>query len=147
MTSWEVKPIPHGSDDYQKELAIRQDVLRKPLGRNIKDDDLTGEGRYHHLGLYREGTLIGTLYLKPLDDRMVQIKQVAILEAERKGGGGSFLMREAERYAKEQGYCTLMLEARADAAGFYLKQGFHKTGEQRSIFYIPHFRMEKEIGQ
>lgn len=145
MTALEIKPIAHGSADYQTELEIRQDVLRKPLGRHIRDDDLSGEERYYHLGAYLAGTLVGVLYIKPLDGQTAQIKQVAVLEERRKDGVGGKLMQAAEEYAKQQGFQKLVLEARADAAGFYLKQGYAKTGEQRIIFRIPHFRMEKPL--
>ena len=40
-----------------------------------------------------------------------------------------------------------LCDARADAVGFYQKLGFHKTGEQKIIFRLPHYRMELNLNE
>lgn len=38
-----VKEIRHGSTEYRQECALRQEVLRKPLGVNLYDENLDAE--------------------------------------------------------------------------------------------------------
>ena len=140
-----IRPIAVGSALYQQELAIRDQVLRRPIGRSIRDDDLSGEDQYDHFGIFDGETLLGVLYRKPLGDHVAQIKQVAILEAHRKAGLGTRLFAFLLEDSRKQGYEKLVLDARADAAGFYQKMGFQKTGETKIIFRLPHFRMERSL--
>lgn len=140
-----IRPITVGSAAYEEELHIRDLVLRRPIGRSIKDDDLTGEDAYDHFGIFDGDQLLGTLYRKRLSDTVAQVKQVAVLEAYRKSGLGRTLFSFLFEDSKKCGYQTLVLDARADAVGFYQKLGFHKTGEQKIIFRLPHYRMELNL--
>jgi len=142
---YQIKPILVGSAIYQEELHIRDLALRRPIGRSIRNDDLSGEDQYDHFGIFEDGLLIGTLYRKPLSSDTAQIKQVAILEDHRKGGLGRFLFQFVEEDSRLNGYRKLLLDSRPDAAGFYEKIGFHKTGEIKYYFALPHYCMEKEL--
>lgn len=140
-----IKQIAVGSPAYEQELEIRDLVLRKPIGRSIAQDDLSGEQQCTHFGIFEGDRLLGTLYLKEESDRTMRVKQVAVREEWRKCGLGSKLFAYLFDYCRARGVRTLRLDARADASGFYQKLGFQKTGETVYYFRLPHFCMKKEL--
>jgi len=79
----QVRIIPYGSGEYKQEVALRDEVLRRPIGRSIYTEDLSAEEHVQHVGAFMNGKLVGTMYLKSLDAQTCQIKQVAVKESYR----------------------------------------------------------------
>src|SRR5262249_59875461 len=50
------KEIAFGSDDYRLECALREEVLRKPLGLSLRSDELSREKDQLHFGLFEPPT-------------------------------------------------------------------------------------------
>ena len=83
-----IKIINYFSSEYFQELALRNDILRKPLGLSFNLNDLTEEERQIHIGAFNDGLLIGCLLLKPLNSTIIQMRQVAVIEKFRAKGIG-----------------------------------------------------------
>lgn len=145
MNQVAVRRIEIPSTDYTAELQLRNQVLRIPIGLDIKDDDLTGEEQYAHFGAFADDLLVGTLYLKPLDDHTAQVKQVAVSQAVRRGGIGSKLMAAAEAQAELLGLSEIVLDARIDALAFYQTLGYQTTDDTHILLNIIHYHMKKTL--
>ena len=149
-----VRQIPFAEAEYEQALKLRDEVLRRPLGMSIADDDLSGDADALHIGAFvRSGAedapaerLVGTLLLRALDDRTLQMKQVAVEEARRGTGTGRDMVRFAEVLAAELGYDEIVLHARENAVPFYEKLEYIREGERFEEIGIPHYRMRRELG-
>ncbi|MDO3411589.1 GNAT family N-acetyltransferase [Saccharibacillus sp. CPCC 101409] len=141
----ETRRITFGSPEYAQGLRLRDEVLRRPLGMNIANDDLSGDAGALHAGAFAGERLVGTLLLRALDERTLQMKQVAVNEALRGAGIGRRLVEYAERLAAEQGYDAIVLNARDVAVAFYEKLGYAREGEMFTEIGIPHYRMRKAL--
>jgi hypothetical protein len=53
------KEIFFGSPEYFDELELRNEVLRKPLGMNLYDQDLSAEKEYIRIAAFINGKLAG----------------------------------------------------------------------------------------
>jgi len=141
----QIREIPYSDEEYRKELALRDEVLRKPLGRSLYDENLDAERDDYHIGAFINGQLIGVLILRRLNSTDIKMKQVAVTERWQGHGTGREMVRYAEEYAKNNGYTDILLNARKTATGFYEKQGYDKIGEEFLEIDIPHFKMRKSI--
>jgi hypothetical protein len=63
----QIREFTHGSDDYRAACALRQAVLRKPLGLDLFTEDLAAERDQWHFGLFDgAGTLVACAIALPL---------------------------------------------------------------------------------
>jgi len=138
-----IRVINYHSEEYRKELELRDEVLRKPLGMSLFDENLEKEKMDIHIGAFVKNKLVGVLILTPLNLSDIKMRQVAVLETTRSQKVGSQLVQFAEEYAKDKGYALMRLNARKTAVGFYEKLGYEKIGEEFFEIKIPHFRMNK----
>jgi predicted GNAT family N-acyltransferase len=139
----EYKEIEWGSVEYELELTLRNDVLRKPLGLNIYDEALDKEKNHYHIGVFKGNEIIATLLFIKLDDITVQMKQVAVKEAYRGKGIGKQMVAFAEEFIKAKGYKKIILNSRTTAYGFYKKLGYKEIRGEFLEIGIPHIKMEK----
>ena len=51
--------IDFGSEEYQAELALRNEILRRPIGLDLYSEDLSKEGMDCHLGAFIDGAAEG----------------------------------------------------------------------------------------
>jgi predicted GNAT family N-acyltransferase len=141
MTS---KRIEFGSDDFRKECALRQEVLRVPLGLNLYDEDLTQEAFQIHFGLFDDASnLIACVIAVPLSPTEAKVRQMAVQESLQGRGYGRQIVCGLECHLAEFGYAHLSLHARTSAVGFYEKLGYTTIGQEFMEVGIPHYRMEK----
>ena len=139
----EIKQIEFDSSDYHKELILRDEVLRKPLGLSLFDENLTAEAADVHFGAYVNNRLIAVLLLTKLNGTDIKMRQVAVDEDFRSLKAGSKLVQIAETYAKNAGYRKIVLNARKTAVGFYEKLGYERKGDMFTEVGIAHFKMLK----
>jgi len=131
--------------DYLKVLALRQKVLRAPLGMNLYDEDLSREID-EHIFIYKENEAIkGCLLLAPVAVQKGKLRQMAVSEEEQGKGIGAALIRFAEEFARSKQYKTLELHARISALPFYEKLGYETIGAQFTEVGIPHVKMIKHL--
>ena len=134
------KIIAYGSEDYDQALALRDRLLRKPLGLSLYDEDLSDEKNNYHLGIFRGPELAAVLVLIPKDSTTLQMRQVAVDTALQRQHLGARLIAFAESFTR------IVLNARQTAEAFYHKQGYTSVGEPFVELGIGHVRMEKGLG-
>ena len=137
---------PLGSDLYRKSLALREAVLRQPLGLHVTEDELADDARRRHFCAVSHGAVVGSVSLKPLGADTVQLKQMAVAEHRRRERIGAQLLDHAERFAQSEGFRLIVLNARLAAEGFYARHGYTGEGEPFDENTIPHIRMTKRLG-
>ena len=140
-----IKIINFLSTEYFLELALRNEILRKPLGLQFDLSDIEEEEKQIHIGTFNEGILIGCLLLKPLDLTTLQMRQVAVDEKFRAKGLGKEMVVFSEEYSRNLGYKRIILHARDTAIKFYEKLDYKKVGGEFVEVTIPHQEMEKYI--
>lgn len=139
--------IEYCSEDYKQSLVLRHEVLRKPWGHSIEEDDLDHEANDLLLGAFASERLIGFGTLVWLEGDTAQARYMAIDEAWRKHGIGSRILSALEETARSANKSKMILNAREKAIPFYEKHGYKVTGELivPPFIPIPHALMEKEL--
>lgn len=133
---------PH-DNEYRDVFDLREEILRKPLGLSLHDEDLSNEVNEHILVAEEEGRINACLILTPGDGNMVQLRQMAVAEARQGQHIGRQLVEYAEQFAWNKGYKQIMLHARMVAKGFYEKLGYVQQGGIFTEVNIPHIEMIK----
>lgn len=145
MIDLKIKEIPYGSDLYHAELALRDQVLRRPLGMCLYDENLEGEREDWHIAAMDGDRLIGILILTKIDETTVKMRQVAVDDACRERGIGREMVLFAESLSLSRGIRTIRLHARESAIPFYLKLGYTVSGEVFTEVTLPHRTMVKAL--
>ena len=141
----DIREIKYNTEDYNQELKLRDNVLRKPLGLSLYDENLKAEKDDFHIGAYANGHLVGVLILTKQSVKEIKMRQVAVSEQWRSLKVGTALVRYAEQYAKNKGYDTVLMHARKTAREFYLKLGYESVDEEFLEINIPHYCMRKSL--
>jgi predicted GNAT family N-acyltransferase len=136
------KIIPFASADYDQAVALRQEILRKPLGLSFTLEELEDEKHHIHIAGFLNGDLCVTAVLVP-DINACKMQRVATKGPLQNQGIGSALLAFCEEYAKEQGYASIYCHARATAISFYLKNHYMVEGEPFDEDGIPHRKLRK----
>lgn len=138
------REIRFGSDEYQQACALRNAVLRQPLGLNLYNEDLQQEKDQSHFGLFdHDNQLIACVIAVHHGNGKAKLRQMAVKAGYEGRGIGSRLLRALEARLARQGVVRLSLHARISAAGFYEKLGYVRSGAPFVEVGIPHILMEK----
>lgn len=141
-----LRTIDYGSDLYQKEVELRFEILRKPLGLTFSADFLEKEKEDWHLGyIDQENQLVACLLLSPQAATTVKMRQVAVATSAQGRGIGSALVGYAESFAMANGFESMVLHARVTAVPFYLRLGYSIVGDLFEEVGIPHHKMTKQL--
>ncbi|MGV3529690.1 MAG: GNAT family N-acetyltransferase [Flavisolibacter sp.] len=140
-----LKIIDYGTDEYRQMLALRDAILRKPLGLHFDSDELESEKKNLHIAAFEDDQMLGCCMLVQENDETVRLRQMAVMNDLQGKGIGRALMQFAENLARDRGYKKISMHARKNAAGFYEKMGYKKVGEEFTEITIPHYVMEKEL--
>lgn len=137
--------IDHGSPQYEQMIALRDQLLRRPLGLSINPEEMENEAGNILIGYTDDGKMEGCCMLVPLDTKTIQLRQMAVLAGLQGKGIGRVILHFAENIARDKGYKKMMMHARATAVGFYEKNGYRKKGEPFYEVTLPHYVMEKNL--
>lgn len=142
-----VMPITFGTPAYDEAVALRYEILRRPLALTFSVEQLEKEYEDLHLGCYAQhsGQLVGCLVLQNIDEKTLKMRQVAVDTAAQNQGIGKQLVAAAEAHAKAKDCSNMVLHARETAVDFYLKLGYQIEGTRFEEVGIPHFKMSKKI--
>ncbi|MBK7410770.1 MAG: GNAT family N-acetyltransferase [Saprospirales bacterium] len=141
-----VMPVSFGTPEFDELLALRDVILRKPLGLEFTVEQIATEYDSIHLACYTsDWHLLGCLTLLPLDEKEVKMRQVVVAVAAQKKGVGRMLVEAGEEWARRKGFSKMVLHAREVAVPFYLKLDYRKVGERFKEVDLPHFKMEKDM--
>jgi predicted GNAT family N-acyltransferase len=143
----QVREVQYGGEEYRLLLAMRDRLLRAPLGLTWSQADLEGESEQLHFGLFDESdTLIACVVIKLLDSETAKLRQMAVDEPHRGAGVGRRLVQGVEEILRQKGVRRIEMDARKLAVGFYRKLGYQIEGDEFTQVTIPHFRMSRAIG-
>ncbi|KDO32370.1 hypothetical protein SPRG_02847, partial [Saprolegnia parasitica CBS 223.65] len=137
--------ITFGSPQYDAAVALRYEVLRKPLGMQFDPNVLAKEGSDIHVGLFDGEALLATAMLRPGVDGIAWMKQVAVQPNMHGKGLGRILIEALESIALQKSFSHIKLHSRASAVPFYKKLGYTTFGEPFDEVGIPHEAMEKVL--
>jgi predicted GNAT family N-acyltransferase len=140
-----VVEAPFGSDLYRQALALREVILRQPLGLELTAEELADDQLRRHFCATSHGAVVGSVSLSPLDGETVQLRQMAVAEDRRREKIGARLLACAEDWARSGGYPLMVLNARLGAEGFYARYGYLAQGEPFDENTVPHIRMTKPL--
>lgn len=130
---------------YIQSLALRDSVLRKPLGLDFDPKTLGEESSYFTLVAFENDVVVGTCQWFVHREKTIKVRQVAVSDNCRGQGIGRKMNDFIENWCKSSDIERIELHARKVAFGFYEKLGFKSVGEVFQEVGIPHKLMIKEI--
>lgn len=125
-------------------MALREEILRKPLGLFFSKEELEQEIEHIHIAGFLGQEMCATAVLVP-DGAEMKMQRVASKAQFQGKGIGSALMCFCEEYAKQHGYKSIYCHARGTAVRFYLKNLYELEGEPFDEDGISHRKMRKMI--
>ena len=140
-----LKQIDHGSKEYQQMVALRREVLRKPLGLSFTADELAKEKDDILIAAFDDDEMLACCLLTKMDNKCLRLRQMAVQDNLQGKGIGASMMNFAELVARDKGYQKLIMHARKTAVGFYEKLGYKSVGDEFIEVTIPHYVMEKKL--
>jgi len=140
-----LKQIDHGSKEYKQMVALRMEILRKPLGLSFTEDELAKEKDDILIGAFDEDKILACCLLTKVDNATIKLRQMAVQNNLQGKGIGASMMSFAETVARDKGYRKLMMHARNTAIGFYEKFDFKVKGAEFIEVNVPHHVMEKRL--
>lgn len=141
-----IKPVPFGSDEQIASVALRDKVLRKPLGLKFDPADLKKEYLEFHIAAFEGKQIVGVLLLKPTEDEeIIKMRQVAVDPDWQGKGIGKSLVSYSETVSRENGFTKIELHARESAVPFYEALGYTIEGEAFKEIGLPHYKMVKYL--
>jgi predicted GNAT family N-acyltransferase len=136
--------VEWGSVKYIQSLALRHEVLRKPLGMIFDPSIFQEEKDDIHLVANDGDWLVGCMILSEVGNNL-KMRQVAVANKYRRNRVGARMVLLSEAKAIEMGKEKMILHARDSALDFYLSLGYSIVGDLFEEVGIPHHRMEKSF--
>jgi len=138
---------PNTDIEFEAYYELRWRVLRKPWGeaRGTEYDEY--EEKAIHIAAFNDSkNLVGVGRLQLVEGNLGQVRYMAVEPDYRKQGVGQSIILQLEKQAREQGMTAIVLDAREQAVGFYIRNGYRVTGSSYLLFgEIPHSKMEKQL--
>lgn len=144
MENITIQQIDAASPLYTEVWELREEILRKPLGLSLKNEDLSRDNHNAIFIAQADDRVIGCVFLEPLSGGSIQLRAMAVYVHWQGKGIGKLLVQHAESYAWSQGYMRIELHARKVALGFYDSMGYTSYGPEFTEVGIPHYMMEKK---
>ncbi|HQS23135.1 MAG: GNAT family N-acetyltransferase [Sphingobacteriia bacterium 24-36-13] len=140
-----LKMIQHGSGEYEQMVALRHQLLRKPLGLHFSAEELANEKNNILLAYTDDGIMEACSMLVKQDDRTVRLRQLAVLSGLQGKGIGRAMVQFAENLARDNRFQKIIMHARQDSIHFFEKLGYEVLSEPFIELTIPHVVMGKEL--
>lgn len=138
-----LKIIDHGSDQYNEMVALRMEILRKPLGLSFTEEELEKEKNDILIGAFEDDRLLACCILTKVSSDSCQLRQMAVHQKLQRNGLGAAMLQFAENVARDTGFRVISMHARETAIGFYEKLGYQVEGDEFLEVTIPHYEMRK----
>jgi predicted GNAT family N-acyltransferase len=139
------KQVEYGSGEYDQVVALRDEVLRKPLGLTFTKEELDAESQEIILAEFGPDGALATLQFQVVSPTEWKMRQVAVAAGLQGKGHGSRLVEFSESWARSQGVKSIVLHARETAVPFYKRLGYEVVGSMFTEVNIPHFKMRKAL--
>ena len=140
-----LKQIDHGRKDYKQMIRLRHLILREPLGLGFTEEELEKEKENILIASFDEDEMLGCCMLTHIENKTLQLRQMAVPDKLQGKGIGASIMSFAENLARDKGYHKIIMHARDTAVGFYEKFGYKIKGNSFSEVNLTHHIMEKKL--
>jgi len=140
-----VQQVWHNSKEYWELVALRSQILRKPLGIEFSKDELELEHSQWHFGIFIEGIAVACMVLVPQEDGKIKMRQVCTTFNVQGKGIGKVLLEHCENKAKQKGYNEIFCHAREVSKQFYLKNDYEIIGDSFIEIGLEHYYMRKRM--
>ncbi len=142
----EFEEYKFATPNYALSVALRDEILRRPLGLGFSEMELSMEWESYHLGGFDNNRkLIACLVLQPLNEQEIKMRQVAVHADAQGKGVGRLLVNFSERFAKSKGFQKMTLNARKTVKDFYTRLDYEVLGQEFEEVGIPHLKMHKVL--
>ena len=138
-----ISSIDSRSPKYKPVFELRDEILRKPLGLSLKDEDVSRDHKNIIFIAEHEEKIIGCVFLEPIDTTTAQLRAMAVYNEWQGKGIGRMLVQALEEYAWQNNYKKIILHARKIIHPFYLSMNYNIVGDEFTEVGIPHYHMEK----
>lgn len=146
LNSLTVNWVEFGTREYFQTLAIRNQVLRKPLNLQFNRDNLLADKEDLHLGVFYHDECLACLIISRIaETNIAKMRQVAVSERYQGQGIGKIMVIEAERRLRVQNFFEIQLHARENAIPFYSTLNYTLVGDWFTEVGIPHKKMIKPL--
>ena len=142
----QIKIVDHGSPEYDTTVALRDRVLRQPIGLQFTAEQLAAESTCIHVAGFIDGQITACCVVAQQQQGWFKIRQVAVDFDFQGMGLGRQLMEFVHRHVASIGGTNVYCHSRDVAEPFYLRLGYQPTGEYFEEVTIEHIRMEKDLG-
>jgi len=137
---------PETPDEFKQYYALRYRILRAPWGESEGSEVDDIEDQCFHIMVTNDETVLGIGRLQYNTENEAQIRYMAVEKAYEGKGIGRMLVNTLEQQARNKNMCTVILDAREPAVGFYQKLGYSIEKKSYLLFdKIQHYRMTKQI--
>jgi N-acetylglutamate synthase-like GNAT family acetyltransferase len=140
-----LKQIDHGTKEYEQMVALRMEILRKPLGLSFTPQDLEKEKDDILIAAFDDDDMLGCCLLTKITKDQLRLRQMAVQNNLQGKGIGASMLSFAELVARDKGFKKLVMHARKTALGFYEKLGYIVIGDEFEEVTLPHYIMEKKL--
>jgi N-acetylglutamate synthase-like GNAT family acetyltransferase len=131
---------------YSQVYDLREEVLRKPIGLSLEDEDLSTDELDTILVALHSGKVIGCVMLHTMNDpAVIRFRQMAVSPHWQGKGIGTKLAIAAEELLRQKQIGKIILHARVTVADFYRKLGYTVVGGTFIEVGIPHIVMVKQL--
>jgi predicted GNAT family N-acyltransferase len=137
--------VGYRSAEYWNAVALRNEILRWPLGLELTEDDLDQERDETFFVAAFGDRVVGCLQLTAPIGLETQMRQVAVAKDIQRGGMGTLLVQAAETYARSLNLVKIVLHARELAVPFYRRLRYDTEGSSFMEVGVPHYRMFKML--
>jgi N-acetylglutamate synthase-like GNAT family acetyltransferase len=141
----QIEKTPYHSPYHHQAIALRQVVLRTPVGLVFTEEELEKERHDTHVVALNENTVVGCLVLVALTPKTIKMRQVAVVNSQQGQGLGKQIVFWAEQFAVERGHTTMVMHARESALSFYTQLGYKAVGEPFTEVTLKHWFLEKQL--
>lgn len=140
-----LKVIDHGSKSYEQMVALRNQLLREPLGLSFSAAELAREKEDILIASFDEDIMMGCCILSKIDEDTLRLRQMAVSNYKQGRGIGESILNFTENIARDKGFKKIMMHARKSAIGFYERFGYEINSPEFVEVGVPHHIMQKNI--
>ncbi len=141
-----IEIIEHGGPKYELTVALRDRVLRQPLGLRFSAEQLASESTCIHFTGSVNDQIIACCVAAKKQEGWFQVRQVAVDFDFQRRAFGRQLMEFVHGHIASLGGKDVFCHSRDVAESFYEKLGYQAVGEYFEEVSIHHIRMEKNLG-
>lgn len=137
--------IQHGGQEYELTVALRDQILRQPLGLKFSAEQLAAESNVIHIAGWINDQVGACCVVAKEDEDWFRIRQVAVDTQFQRQGYGKQLMEFVHQHVVSQDGKKVFCHSRDVAVPFYTHLGYHIVGDYFEEVSIQHVRMEKDL--